>query len=105
GVVGVVAHGWNINGWALHRLVVCEYGSLWGSGKCVAGWFEVERRYWVVGLHAAPRAPGLLVRRGGGGGGGGGGWWRTARVRSGCGGVGWSWVEHQRMGASSSGRV
>src|SRR5690625_6346925 len=34
------------------------------SGKCVAGWFEVETRYWVVRLHAAPRSPGFLVRRG-----------------------------------------
>ena len=73
-VVGVVAQGWNINGWALHRLVVCEYGSLWGSGKCVAGWFEVETRYWVVRLHAAPRSPGFLVRRGVGGGCGVCGW-------------------------------
>ena len=45
-----------------------------GSGKCVAGWFEVETRYWVVRLHAAPRSPGFLVRRGVGGGCGVCGW-------------------------------
>src|SRR5690625_6938441 len=45
-----------------------------GSGKCVAGWFEVETRYWVVRLHAAPRPPGFLVRRGVGGGCGVCGW-------------------------------
>jgi hypothetical protein len=27
---------------------------LWGCGKWVGGWLEVETRYWVVRLHALP---------------------------------------------------
>src|SRR5690625_7311947 len=68
------------------------------SGKCVAGWFEVERRYWVVRLHAAPRSPGFLVRRGGGGGGGVCGWSSPVLLLCWQGGAGVGRSEARRVG-------
>ena len=52
-VVGVVAQGWNINEWAL-RLSALSSSTAFGSGTGMSGGFEVETRYWVVRLHAAP---------------------------------------------------
>ena len=52
-MVGVVAQGWNINGWALRCvasfLVQPSFVGVWNG---LVGWFEVETRYWVVRLHA-----------------------------------------------------
>ena len=55
-MVGVVAQGWNINEWAL-RLSAVSSSTAFGSGTGMAGGFEVETRYWVVRLHAAPTGP------------------------------------------------
>ena len=41
--------------------------TLWGCGTWVAGWFEVETRYWVVRLHAAPWSSASFLRGGCGG--------------------------------------
>ena len=55
-MVGVVAHGWNINEWALGWLLLVSLS----TGLCArgtgdwCGWFQVEARYWVVRLHVPP---------------------------------------------------
>ena len=55
----MVAHGWNIDESALHllrgSLVLLRDGTRDGGG------FEVEARYWVVRLHAAPCCGGVWL--------------------------------------------
>ena len=62
-VVRVVAHGWNINEWALHLLVTGFFSTALAHGTGVRRlWgFEVEARYWVLRLHAHPWSFGAMV--------------------------------------------